>query len=238
MSDTNRSPGKTGPALVVLAIALLAANAVLEHLLPDAQRTWMAGENGAVELGQFAVLMLAMLSALAFQADPVIRKNALAPSWLLLAAAGCFYVGMEEASWGQWFFHWPTPEGWALINDQQETNLHNTSSWFDQKPRALLEMGIIIGGIILPLLYRTGSRHPRKPWLDTLVPGLYLMPLALLAEAVRLEEFVLKLPGMDGQVFFFARRSSEIQEFCYYMFILAYIWDLRGRLHRNVQGTP
>src|SRR3546814_4167282 len=51
----------------------------------------------------------------------------------------------EEASWGQHYAGWLTPDNWQALNDQGETNLHNTSSWLDQKPRTLLEIGVIVG---------------------------------------------------------------------------------------------
>jgi hypothetical protein len=84
-------------------------------------------------------------------------------TWLLLWAAACIYFAGEEASWGQWYFLWETPEGFAQINDQQETNLHNTSSWFDQKPRLAVELFVLIGGVIWPILRRFG----RTPAWDT-----------------------------------------------------------------------
>lgn len=40
-------------------------------------------------------------------------------------AAALFVVGMEEISWGQTLFRFHTPEGWAHINYQRETTLHN-----------------------------------------------------------------------------------------------------------------
>jgi len=80
----------------------------------------------------------------------------LANIWLLVWAAACIYFAGEEASWGQWYFLWDTPEGFAQINDQQETNLHNTSSWLDQKPRLAVELFIFIGGFVWPLLRKIG----------------------------------------------------------------------------------
>ncbi len=44
----------------------------------------------------------------------------------LIGALGSLYIAGEEMSWGQHFFHWNTPEYWAEVNRQQETNLHNT----------------------------------------------------------------------------------------------------------------
>ena len=51
---------------------------------------------------------------------------------------GIIYYFFEEISWGQHFFGWRTPEFFLEINHQNETNLHNTSSIFNELPRNLL----------------------------------------------------------------------------------------------------
>src|SRR6185437_12681351 len=53
----------------------------------------------------------------------------------IIALLGCIYTAGEEMSWGQHFFHWKTPEYWAMVNRQQETNLHNIYPAFEQWPR-------------------------------------------------------------------------------------------------------
>jgi hypothetical protein len=46
--------------------------------------------------------------------------------WLVLGVAVVFiFLGLEEISYGQTFFQWQTPEAYAVLNDQGETNLHN-----------------------------------------------------------------------------------------------------------------
>src|SRR3546814_15941194 len=88
----------------------------------------------------------------------------------------------EEASWGQHYAGWLTPENWQALNDQGETNLHNTSSWLDQKPRTLLEIGVIVGGILIPLL---ALRRPalREGRFALFLPPLACVPVAVTAEA-------------------------------------------------------
>ncbi|OOZ35386.1 hypothetical protein [Solemya velesiana gill symbiont] len=73
----------------------------------------------------------------------------------------CIYFAGEEVSWGQWYFLWDTPEVFQEINDQNETNLHNTSSWLDQKPRFVVELFIFISGFIWPILRFFGLRPQR-----------------------------------------------------------------------------
>ena len=89
---------------------------------------------------------------------PVIRRSPGLLLWFSIATLGVAYTAGEEISWAQHLVGWGTPHWWADLNDQGETNLHNVSSWLDQKPRALLEVGIVIGGIVLPLLLRAVPR--------------------------------------------------------------------------------
>lgn len=57
--------------------------------------------------------------------------------FFLLLAFLLFFGFGEELSWGQWIFHWQTPDLWRQINVQGETNIHNlvmfnnnkTGSW-------------------------------------------------------------------------------------------------------------
>lgn len=146
--------------------------------------------------------------------------------WVAPADIGAIYVAGEEASWGQHFFAWTTPEQWGQINDQNETNLHNVSSWLDQKPRGLLEIGVVVGGIILPL---AALRWPaiRRHRLGILVPPLIGLPCALLAEFFRLMEPAYDL--LSGRALL-VERPSEVQEMYFFAFILLYLVVLRRRV--------
>ncbi len=103
----------------------------LEIFVPDQYMPELHSEFGPHEILQGLILFPAILLAL--------RVIQLAPSvplrgWGILALIGSVYVFGEELSWGQHLFDWTTPEFWNQINDQGETNFHNTSSWLDQKP--------------------------------------------------------------------------------------------------------
>lgn len=83
--------------------------------------------------------------------------------WILCWALACIYFAGEECSWGQHYFGWETPETLAEINKQDETNLHNTSSWLNMKPRAVVELWILIGGIIIPVARLFEKPRPSPP---------------------------------------------------------------------------
>ncbi|MGF1630198.1 MAG: hypothetical protein ACFCUT_12070 [Kiloniellaceae bacterium] len=194
---------------------------------PDFYDAWVHGEKGLLEMSQAAVMVVAAILGLFLLVLPVVRQWPALFGWVFLATAGSFYVAGEELSWGQHLLNWSTPEYWGAINDQNETNLHNISSWLDQKPRALLEIGVIFGGIVLPLaaLYYTSIR---TSWIGIIVPPFLCLPSAVLAEAIRLFERVADWTGGDAGALFI--RPAEYQEFYFYLFVLFYLIVLGQRL--------
>ena len=203
-----------------LPLGLAVALALLGRLAPAWYATWMNEEQGGVELLQWLVLLACVLVAARLLARAEARRHPALFAWLALTALACFYVAGEEVSWGQHLLQWNTPEYWRAVNDQEETNLHNTSSWFDQKPRALLELGVIFGGLVAPLLRRLRPGLFRG-LVDLLAPTAATLPIAAVAEFAGLAK------RLNLEVFF---RPSEIQELYFYLFALAYLLVLGRRL--------
>lgn len=202
--------------LIFLTFQLLA-----EIFLPQKLLSALHSENGPYELLQFAVLVLATFLSARLLTSCLKDKDLWLSLWAFAAFAGCFYVAGEEISWGQQFFAWSTPESWMSINDQGETNLHNTTSWLDQKPRLILLAGIIGGGLIIPLL---------KKFSPTLVPSRFetIYPpveLALVAGIALVLKIADKIGGFYGIAIF--ERISEVEELFMYYFVLLYIHDFR-----------
>jgi hypothetical protein len=116
------------------------------------------------------------------------RKNLPIPlaCWVLIWSLICFYFAGEEESWGQWYFRWGTPEYLNMINKQHETNLHNITPWFNQTPRALIELFIISTGFLVPLWRALGKKGPiiRRGFLSTWESWIYaptsLLPAGLM----------------------------------------------------------
>ncbi len=219
----------------VLAIVALGT----KLLAPGAYDTFIEGELGLTELATPAVAIIGVL--IGISTIIVARPLPLAMrAWLLATTLGCFYFAGEELSWGQQLFHWQTPEQITELNDQNETNLHNMSSWFDQKPRLLLELWVLIGGVILPL-QRLATRAPERPadrfgyWFW---PGIECLPTALLAIAIKLPERYKKLAGIESLPF--EIRWSEPQEYYFALFLLMYLLVVRQRLvaGRSVARDP
>ncbi|MDX1519329.1 MAG: hypothetical protein R3318_04345, partial [Gammaproteobacteria bacterium] len=138
--------------------------------------------------------------------------------------------------WGQHLFFWETPESLRGINDQNETNLHNISSWFDQKPRMLLELWVLIGGVILPIgrllnktEYETGSGRYWF-WPETLC-----LPSAVIAVLIKMPERIKDLFGLEP--FRYELRWSEVQEFYFALFLCLYLCSVYVRLNRPATAT-
>ncbi len=165
-------------------------------------------------------------------------------AWLVLLTAGALYYGGEECSWGQNYFGWATPGNWSAINDQRETNLHNTSAAFDQVPRDLLTLAAGVG-IIAPVLLARRLRQcdPRTSPLPWFLPTAAVIPAAALALVVGLpQKFYGKYDKTaEAQTWFtemfLAGRHSELKEFFLAMFILMYMWSLATRLATMIE-TP
>lgn len=208
-----------------LPLALAIGVAIANRVLPHQWVNFIFIENGFLEtlqpLTAFAAVYVA-LSALRTQGLSVWLKL-----WLVLGALGCLYIGLEEISYGQQIVKWETGEFWASVNDQNETNLHNTSSWLDQKPRALLMVGIIVGGLLFPLLRRyKASALPQR--FAIIYPQNDLMAIAALMVFSHLAKVVYKVSGLS-----LYDRPSELNETYMYYFVLLYLVQLRWMLRNE-----
>lgn len=194
--------------------------AVFHHIDPIAYVEYIGGELGALENLQPLILLGALCCAVPMFFQLRHTDDALLKYWVGLAAVCCLYVFLEEISYGQHYFGWEADGIWQEINDQQETNLHNTSSWLDQKPRNLLMVGIIVGGLIMPLLqkYKPGFLPAKY---QRFYPSAGLWCVALLGIAAHfLDDIFKKTPA-------FFDRSSEIEEAFYYYFTFLYLAMLK-----------
>jgi hypothetical protein len=209
---------------LVVPIAIILGQIALELGFTRAELAPMHSENGPHELLQSVYITFAFFLAvwLLFKVDWKTQRDI--GVVVLVAALGSFYVAGEEISWGQHILNWSTPEYWAAINDQNETNLHNTSSWLDQKPRILLFVGICGAGLLVPAL-----RRWKPAWLPARFTPLYPSDtLSVTALGVLLPYTVQEIAEhfYNGGVF---ARVSEVQELYMYYFVALYLWDLYKR---------
>ena len=216
-----------------LPIAVLAVELGFRIINEPLYRQLWQSELGPVETGTVAVLLPGILAGLAALRQSNRLPARWLPGWLVLIITGSVYFGGEEASWGQHWLGWNTPEALSKLNDQGETNLHNTSSWLDQKPRLLLELGVLVGGLLYPLFM--GLKRWNRPsdpqevhyWLW---PGGQLLPTAFLAIAIGLPQRFEKFFGWPIP-YPLDIRASETQELYFALFLALYLWSFQRRLN-------
>jgi len=199
------------------------AELIAELTLPVATMEKWHSENGGIEVAHFAISAVAFLWAAYALALYIKEKNLGMSLWFGIAALCCLYVAGEEISWGQHFFGWISGDFWMEINDQGETNLHNISSWLDQKPRLILELGVMIGGVFAPLAMK--FRPSLLPaWFQAICPPMSLIPTALIVVTIKLSDKILEALDVS-----FYTRSSEILEIYLFYYVLVYLVVTRLR---------
>lgn len=146
--------------------------------------------------------------------------------WLLLWTLACIYFAGEEVSWGQWFFQWSTPESFTAINDQNETNLHNVSTWFDQKPRTLVEFWIVVTGLFFPISHFIRKKSLKLNWRYWTDPLPSIFSAGLFFMIVRLAGWI-DYPPLQHTF-----GSSELRELCVALFLSLFLISFLVRLHQ------
>ena len=199
----------------------------------DGAEFYFGKESGAVENITAVLLGIAILfvarSLWQSQIASTVAFKSLTAVWLVIYGLGCIYFLGEEISWGQHLFGWETPDTWIEVNDQQETNLHNTSGWLDQIPRTVLTVGIVVGGFICPLIRKwIGPNQGRKgeTFLIHFMPGWNCLIAAACVIGI----------GLLGALYNFTELAwldiddGEVKESLISAFLLVYIVDFGQRL--------
>lgn len=197
----------------------------IEIFLPRSIRAPLHNENGPHEVLQALVVFIAFIISLAALYASFVRRQIWLAMWCFLASLCSLYVAGEEVSWGQHLFDWSTPEFWQRINDQKETNFHNTSSWFDQKPKLLLQIGVYAGGLVAPfLMARRPGLLPAR--FNIIYPPVVTGVTAFFALVIMIQHKIAQ--GYEPFIFF--TRANEVQELYLYYFVALYMWILRCRI--------
>ncbi len=173
--QADRYDGKFLLALAsVLSFTLLAYWTLTDYW--DIQ--WFAGEDGVSEWWSVATYVLSAAMA-TVAARTLLRLGHPRIRIVFLVIAIAFVFGMlEEISWGQRLFGWPTPESLASINEQDETTLHNITE-LKTVFRTLIFWGstlALMGAILRAILHH----HRRVTSADFLLPSLVLAPALLM----------------------------------------------------------
>lgn len=208
---------------------LSAALPYVARLVTAESDRFMYGEFGLVENLTLLFLLVGIVAGARLLIRPA-TGHGLFRAWATLLVLGAVYFAGEEISWGQHFFGWQTPESWAGLNRQAETNLHNVNSLFNQLPRSLLTAAAIVGGIAAPIV----KRLRRLDYADGSVaswlwPTYVCMPAAALAVLVSWHQ---KIYGPLGVAVpeWLGNTAGEIKEAMLGLFIMIYLLSLARRM--------
>ncbi len=137
--------------------------------------------------------------------------------FFIVLALSCFYVAMEEISWGQRIFGWSSPDLFQKHNLQGETNLHNFvtgpfSTTIKNVMEYLLTVGLIVYGLLYPLAlklrWRPADRLDAK---GLAAPPLYLWPVFITAAVLELGRFNFNEPELAELLLGFALAVMTVQ---------------------------
>lgn len=216
------------------------ARAVLSDPVYD---VWLRHESGLTEIGTIGVLALAFVGGVIATTWAFRRGDRALTCFFALFSLGCLYFGGEEASWGQHWFGWATPEQWRALNNQGETNFHNSNSLagslLDQLPRNLLAVAMLVGGSILPIIRRLRGRfYARGTFGYWVMPGFDCVAIGLIAPLASIPEKIFE-SAMDDVPFPFDIEGGEVKELMFAVFLGLYIVTvlLRIRSERSTAAT-
>ena len=184
-------------------------------------------ETGLQETVTGLLALAAAIVALVAFFHPTIRQDWKTRTWLSLFAVAAIFFAGEDLNWGQYYFGWTAPEFFQAHNREHETNLHNMSSWFNQKPRLVAELWLLIAGILVPLGWKLPQRLTAR-----FLPGMFwpdnrLTVAASLAAVAKLNSTLVKQAGVGllAEI-----RWSEVVEFFLAYAMLLYTLMLLARI--------
>ena len=188
--------------------------------------------GGIAETGTVLILIPAIIAGLAMLRHYRDQLPLWMLGWLLGWILACIYFAGEEASWGQHYFHWGAPEVLQGLNDQNETNLHNIGSWFDQKPRTLVELWIVFAGLVVPMIHRFRPRalYADRAWARWFWPTAIGIPTVI---AFLFAVVVALVAKKTGRVDLHQLGSNELREFYIAAFLSSYLLSLWYRLRQT-----
>ena len=195
----------------------------LSRLDAPGSDAYLYGENGWIEISTAVCLLAAILFGMIFLASNKVDHHGWTRGWMIIIVLGSLYFAGEEISWGQHIFGWETPDRWLELNDQGETNFHNTSALLDQVPRTLLSLAALVGGVIVPLFRIITGRYPDRSssgyWLW---PTFVCLPAALFSLLVSWHEKLYRVLEVEIP-FVLDVRAGEVKESLLALFIMLYV---------------
>jgi hypothetical protein len=212
--------------IVVLLMAASYAGGAVSYWVLQSRIGVLESVTGLLALAAGGVALVASF-------HPAIRQNWMARIWLLLFSVAMVYFAGEDLNWGQYYFGWEVPQYFLDHNKEQETNLHNMSTWFNQKPRLIVQLWLVVACIAVPLGWRLPRRLterfvPAMFWPDRRL--VFVAALALLAFAA---DWLSKRDLIPRTM-----RWSEVEEIYFAYGWLIYAFLLRARVREQRWAAP
>ena len=214
-------------SLYVLVPVLMLAFVLVAKYAGGSVQYWVLQSPVGVRESLTGALAFAagIVSLVAFF-QPRIHHNWKMRTWLLLYCVGMVFFAGEDLNWGQYYFGWEAPEYFQAHNREHETNLHNMSSWFNQKPRLVVELWLVIAAILVPFGWHLPQRLTARFVPAVFWPDGRLMLIAIIALMLKVPSWLADL-GVSPETI----RWSEVQElyFAYAWFLYAFMLLARAR---------
>ncbi len=192
--------------LLLLLPFLIAFSGVVAALMGKDAYKMLTGEDKIAEYLQVAFWLMSFFFTLYVVKN--YRVNSVIRVLYVLLAIGIFFLIGEEISWGQRIIGWATPESYAEINKQAETNIHNVHG----VGYAFKWIHLLIGayGSLLPLLMlRSKKMQAFRSELSMLIPHFTLIPFFFMPFAWRVYRNLFSVPK---KFYFVVSEYSEVME--------------------------
>ncbi len=229
-----------GSLTIGLPLFLIFGLLILDLAMPGGRfrELWIDSERGLVENLTTLFALVGLCTALIGARRSSRAGLPWLTAWLALFAFGFFYMAVEEASWGQHWIGWETPEWLARHNLYGETNFHNFSYRIDRVPKSLVGACIVVMGLGWPLFrsrLEPGMPAALRP-LHWILPTRTGMPMAAGIFVIWLLNRTLVVLDLDrgNSVGFAGQEHLELLMSCY---LLLYTLTITRRL-RPAAAVP
>jgi hypothetical protein len=181
------------------------------HRVLNAETGVQETVTGLLAFGASVVSLIAFF-------HPAVKHDWKLRTWLLLFSLAAFFFAGEDLNWGQYYFGWTAPEYFQTHNREHETNLHNMSTWFNQKPRLLAQLWLLIAGVLVPLGWKLPQKLTSRFVPALLWPDKRLVFAAILAGVAKVVSLLVKEEGTHWLAT--VRWSEPIETFLAYAMLL------------------
>lgn len=234
-----------GLGLLAMLIPVIAS-----RMGPQAVEWWVVSPFGFTENVTTLFIIFGVAYAIAVMRLPNARHL---KGWMVVYAIALIFFAGEDQNWFQYWIGAEVPDYFLAHNKEKEINLHNISSWFNQKPRLVVEFWALIACTLVPLGWWMWPKNVTRKFVPAeLWPDARVVPIAVLSIGIGMLGRVQKhlsrmfdLPDMklnEGHHImleaFPGVRISEIEEIGFAYLMLLFVALLYGHLVANAAKKP